>query len=113
MYGKKGSNQYANKDWDSVSFEDLGRGKQRERLLKEADHKCTRCGFNERRSCGGSILEIDHIDGNPSNNVKENLCVLCPNCHALTPTFRNWGNQGNVKTSPRVRKGNTLFQTII
>lgn len=26
-------------------------------------------------------LDVDHIDGNPTNNSKENLQTLCKNCH--------------------------------
>lgn len=33
-------------------------------------------------------LELDHIDGNNENNNLSNLRLLCPNCHALTPTYR-------------------------
>lgn len=33
-------------------------------------------------------LELEHIDGNHDNNKLENLTLLCPNCHALTPTYR-------------------------
>ena len=33
-------------------------------------------------------LELEHIDGNSCNHRKENLCLLCPNCHALTDTYR-------------------------
>lgn len=33
-------------------------------------------------------LELDHIDGNHSDNQLSNLRLLCPNCHALTPTYR-------------------------
>jgi hypothetical protein len=33
-------------------------------------------------------LELDHIDGNNSNNELSNLRLLCPNCHAKTPTYR-------------------------
>ena len=33
-------------------------------------------------------LELDHVDGNRRNNQLYNLRLLCPNCHALTPTYR-------------------------
>ena len=33
-------------------------------------------------------LELHHINGNPSDNRLKNLRLLCPNCHALTPTYR-------------------------
>lgn len=33
-------------------------------------------------------LELDHINGDNKNNLLENLRLLCPNCHALTPTYR-------------------------
>lgn len=59
-------------------------------LLEEAGHRCTRCGWNEVHPVTGRVpLEIDHTDGDSMNNSRENLVVLCPNCHALTPTFRN------------------------
>lgn len=33
-------------------------------------------------------LELDHINGVNTDNRLENLRLLCPNCHALTPTYR-------------------------
>ena len=32
-------------------------------------------------------LHIDHIDGNHSDNSRENLRYVCPNCHSQTPTY--------------------------
>ncbi|MFA6159158.1 MAG: HNH endonuclease signature motif containing protein [Candidatus Paceibacterota bacterium] len=45
-------------------------------------------------------LEIDHIDGNPENNEKENLRLLCPNCHSQTSTYRG-KNAGRISNSKR------------
>lgn len=33
-------------------------------------------------------LELDHINGERTNNTLENLRILCPNCHAQTPTYK-------------------------
>lgn len=33
-------------------------------------------------------LELDHINGDKTDNRLENLKILCPNCHALTNTYR-------------------------
>lgn len=32
-------------------------------------------------------LHLDHIDGNPTNNLISNLRILCPNCHSQTDTY--------------------------
>ncbi len=59
-------------------------------LFEKYGHKCSRCGWNEVNIYSGKVpLEIDHIDGNSENNSEHNLRLLCPNCHSLTPYFRN------------------------
>jgi Zn finger protein HypA/HybF involved in hydrogenase expression len=50
--------------------------------------ECEECGINEWN--GKSItLELDHINGDNTDNRIENLKILCPNCHSQTHTFRN------------------------
>lgn len=63
--------------------------KLRKRLIEEGYFKamCYRCEATEWM--GQPIpLELEHIDGDRSNNQLENLTLLCPNCHALTKTWR-------------------------
>jgi hypothetical protein len=39
-------------------------------------------------------VELDHRDGNSRDNRLENVRLLCPNCHSLTPTYKS-KNRGN------------------
>jgi hypothetical protein len=59
------------------------------RLLKEnyKEYKCEQC--NNTHWNGKLIpLELEHCNGNNSDNRLENLKLLCPNCHAQTDFYR-------------------------
>ena len=51
--------------------------------------RCEKCGLaGINPITHQSPLEINHKDGNYLNNAESNLEILCPNCHALTPTYK-------------------------
>jgi len=61
----------------------------RKYLLEKSDYACSKCGFNTNHPDDGkSILEINHINGDGTDHRPCNLEVLCPNCHALTSSYR-------------------------
>jgi len=70
--------------------------------IKKAD-KCEECGFTPEVS---AQLEIDHIDGNHSNNSKDNLRTLCCNCHALK-TYNEKDNRFIAADNPFYGKKHT------
>lgn len=68
----------------------------RKRIMEVANWTCQSpdCdvpgGFKTVHKITGLVpLEIDHINGDSYDNRPTNIAVLCPNCHALTPTFRS------------------------
>ncbi len=59
-------------------------------LREKYKEKCSICGWNQINPITKKVpLEVDHADGNSENNSENNLRLLCPNCHSLTPYFRN------------------------
>jgi hypothetical protein len=53
-------------------------------LIKE---ECEGCGLGPMWNGKKLTLQLDHVDGDNSNNARINLRLLCPNCHTQTPTF--------------------------
>ena len=81
-------------------------GAVRKYILDLFNHKCSVCGWAEVNPFTKKVpLEIEHIDGNSSNNKIENLTVLCPNCHSLTKTYKG-ANRGNGREHRRRRYEN-------
>ena len=68
--------------------------------------KCMKCGWCDINPITKKVpIELNHIDGNSSNNLLGNLELLCPNCHSLTPNFRNL-NKGNGRSKRREKYHN-------
>ena len=72
---------------------------RRSLLFSGREEKCEICGISEWQGKKLSF-EIDHIDGDRSNNDLSNLRFLCPNCHSQTDTWRGRNiNSGKTKVS--------------
>ena len=68
-------------------------------LIKKLGPCCVLCGWSEVNPWSGQVaLVLDHIDGSHDNVMASNFRLLCPNCHALTPTFAGL-NVKSVKAS--------------
>lgn len=75
----------------------------KKRLIRSGykQHKCEICLLYEWN--GKPIpIELDHINGDRTDNRIENLRIICPNCHAQTDTYR-----GKNKISKRGEIGQT------
>jgi len=72
-------------------------------LFEKFSNKCAECNWSKVNTYSKHIpLEIEHIDGNYQNSTEENLTLLCPNCHSLTPTYKTL-NKGNGRAIRRER----------
>ena len=90
-------------DFNTLKYERL-----KKRILLEQDNKCNKCGLDTW--LGKQItLELEHKDGEHTNNVRENLECLCPNCHSQTPTWKG----KNKKTNKNKITDTTLINSLL
>lgn len=69
----------------------------KKQIAKNNSYECNVCNVDSWNNLP-IVLELDHIDGNASNNFPHNLRLLCPNCHSQTNTFKG-RNRGNGRAS--------------
>ena len=87
------THQVWNRGLEIIPFENLIRSDSiKKRLVKERGYCCENCKLYMWQN-KPIPLELEHIDGNNRNNERNNLKLLCPNCHAFTPTWRGRNNK--------------------
>lgn len=60
-------------DWPSISS----------KIRNELDYTCEQCGVDLTHD--SKLLHVHHINGNKTNNSRENLRALCADCHKKQP----------------------------
>lgn len=81
--------QWKNGDINASICDGLSVSKHiRRHLFEKYTNQCCKCGWSKVNPTTGKIpLVINHIDGDSSNNVEQNLELICPSCDSLTPTY--------------------------
>ncbi len=81
------------------------------------EHKCELCSVKDwidpfENKIKPINLELDHINGNERDNRKENLRLICSNCHSFTPTYKGRNINGFLKRGDRKISDELLLQEL-
>jgi len=74
----------------------------RRHIVEEQGGRCAICEGATLWLGRELVLVLYHIDGDASNNRRENLRLVCPNCDSQLPTYKN-RNKGRGRAWRRER----------
>lgn len=74
----------------------------RDYLAQAQGDRCATCGIGNEWHGAPLVFVLDHIDGDPTANRRENLRLICPNCDSQLPTFKS-RNRGRGRYLRRAR----------
>lgn len=76
-------------------------------ILREQGEVCAICGMKPEWNNKPLVFILDHIDGHASNNKRDNLRCICPNCDSQLDTYKSKNKCGE-RSYYRYHKSNDL-----
>lgn len=64
-------------------------------ILKEQDNVCAICGMEPVWNNKELVFILDHIDRHATNNKRNNLRMICPNCDSQLDTYKSKNKHGD------------------
>lgn len=94
-------------NWKTATWDNVPVSRYRQRILYDQGGCCNICNIPTIWNNQPLILQLDHISGNRKDNSRDNLRMICPNCHSQTHTFcsKNASVEGKLRMLEGAKKG--------